>query len=413
MLLFMLTRVIKISPDHQSSQLKLTIVLGLFILFWSLFDSIVSYITPILIKEQGYSATVLGLIIGSSSLFGGIFDFVLSKVMKRVDFRRLFLFMLAFSFLHPLVLLQAHGIGLWFLAMAIWGIYYDFYGFGIFDYVGRHSSASLHVANFSIIQMFRSVAGILGPLIVGLLIVDNIGLNVFAYQWLFLLIGAVFLLILIILYNRKPLELKIKEPKTKPFWLEVKLWRRLSKTLLPVLVLTLFIFILEAFFWTLAPIFGESHHGGGLFIAAFILPSLFVGWYVGPVTKLFGKKRTAFISLLLGSIGLSFFALLQNHWWVMILIFVSACFFRFALPAIDGAYADYISETPRAETEIIGLGDLAFNIGYVIGPILAGVLADFFDIAKAFSIIGLVGILVAIILLKTTPKNIDINLSKL
>ena len=94
-------------------------------------------------------------------------------------------------------------------------------------------------------------------------------------------------------------------------------------------------------------------------------------------------------------------------------LFISACFFSLILPAIDGAYADYISETPRAETEIVGLEDLAFNIGYVVGPILAGLLADYFSIAKAFSMIGLIGIIVSLVLLKTTPKKININLKKI
>jgi MFS family permease len=409
----MLTRILRVAPRYQNGQLKLTMILGLFILFWALFDSVVTYITPILIEEQGYSETILGLIIGSSSLIGGLFDFVLSKFMKRVDFRRFFLLMLALSFLHPIVLAQAHGFGIWLLAMAIWGLYYDFYGFGLFDYVGRHSSINLHAINFGIIQTFRSLAGVIGPLIVGLLIVDGIGLKVFAYQWLFLLTSTIFLVTFIVLYNRRPLELKVRKIKTKPFYLEIKLWRRISKTLLPVLILTLFIFMQEAFFWTLAPIFGEGHHWGGLFLAAFTLPSLLLSWYVGAVTKKLGKKRTAFISLLLGSAILSSFALIQNHWWVMILIFVSACFFSFTLPAIDAAYADYISETPRVEKEIIALEDLAFNIAYIIGPIFAGILADIFDIAKAFSIIGIVGVLVAIILLKITPKSININLTKL
>lgn len=409
----MLNRAVKVVYKYQGQQYKLTIVLGLFILFWALFDSVVTYISPVLIMEQGYSETVMGLIIGTSSLVGGIFDFILSKIIKKADFRRLFLLMMALCFIYPLALSQANSLILWLLAMSIWGIYYDLYGFAIFDYVGRHTKAALHAANFGIVQIFRSLAGVLGPLIVGLIIVDGIGLKVFAWQWLFLFIASAFLVVFIFLYNRKPTEIKVRQEKVKPFFLEFRLWKSLGKKLFPVLLLTLFIYVLQAFFWTLAPIFSTSHHWGGLLIAAFTLPNLIFGWYVGPVTKIFGKKRTAFFSLLIGSTILAGFALMQNHWWVMFLIFIAACFFSFTLPAIEGAYADYISESPKVETEIVGLEDFAFNVGYVLGPILAGLLADIFDIARAFSIIGLVGIMVSLFLIKITPKEINIKLKDL
>lgn len=409
----MLNKIKGISRNKNSRQYRVTILLGLFVLFWTMFDSIVSYISPILIESQGYSATALGLIIGSSSFFGAIFDFFISKVLKRADFRRIFILMMILSLLHPWILSQARGVGLWLLAMASWGIYFDLYGFGTFDYVGRHSRASLHAANFGIIQIFKALANVLGPLFVGLIIVEKIDNKIFHWQWLFLFIASIFLVLLIIFYNRRPYEIKGNATPKKPLILEFKIWKRVSKTLLPVLLITTFVFILDSFFWTLAPIFGEKHHWGGLFLVSFTLPSLIFGWYMGPITKKFGKKRTAFLGLLLGSIILSLFSYFGNSWLSMILIFLAACFFSLIIPAVDGAYADYISETPRAETEIAGLADFAFNVGYVAGPIIAGLLADYFGIAQAFSFIGVVGILISLILLKITPKSITVSLKKI
>jgi MFS family permease len=83
-----------------------------------------------------------------------------------------------------------------------------------------------------------------------------------------------------------------------------------------------------------------------------------------------------------------------------------------ALPAINAAYADYISEAPQVEGEIEGLEDFAFNIGYVVGPISAGVLADILGMKGAFSILGAFGAALAFILLVVTPKNIVIRTNK-
>lgn len=80
-----------------------------------------------------------------------------------------------------------------------------------------------------------------------------------------------------------------------------------------------------------------------------------------------------------------------------------------SMPAINAAYADYISEATQVEGEIEGLEDFAFNIGYVLGPISAGVLADTLGMKGAFSILGLLGVILAVILLVVTPKTITIK----
>ena len=181
----------------------------------------------------------------------------------------------------------------------------------------------------------------------------------------------------------------------------------------PVLFLTFFLFFVEAFFWTLAPLYAETTNlkaFGSLFLTAYTLPALLVGWLVGSFTKRFGKKETAFVGVLIGSLVLSSFAYLPDSTVSIIAVFVASVFISMSLPAINSAYADYISESPQVEGEIEGLEDFAFNIGYVAGPISAGILADFFSIPVAFSILGLIGVVLASILLLVTPDNINIKM---
>jgi sugar phosphate permease len=78
------------------------------------------------------------------------------------------------------------------------------------------------------------------------------------------------------------------------------------------------------------------------------------------------------------------------------------------LPSLGGAYADYIVETPHYEKEIEALEDFFTNIGYVVGPIIAGILADKFGNINVFSIIGFGSMMIILFLLKVTPKSIRI-----
>jgi MFS family permease len=192
--------------------------------------------------------------------------------------------------------------------------------------------------------------------------------------------------------------------------MEVKIWSKIGKILLPVLFLTFFLNFFDAFFWTIGPLVAESlagvHRFAGLFMVAYTLPALLVGWFVGVFTRRFGKKHTAFMSLFVGSLLLSLLFFIKNPIIMMVEIFVSSLFMAMSWPAINGTYADYISETVQYEKEIEGLEDFYTNLGYIFGPIISGFVADRLGNINAFVLLGLAGILISITLLLFTPKKI-------
>ncbi len=109
---------------------------SMMMLFWALFDGLVSYVTPIIITEGGLSKTMMGIIIGSSSVAGAVFDFVMCKIFKNTFYRRVFFVMFAICFLHPLLLMQAKTFAIYLVAMALWGVYYDLRNFGTLTMLG-------------------------------------------------------------------------------------------------------------------------------------------------------------------------------------------------------------------------------------------------------------------------------------
>jgi MFS family permease len=135
---------------------------------------------------------------------------------------------------------------------------------------------------------------------------------------------------------------------------------------------------------------------------------LIVGWFVGSATAKFGKKRTAFLALLSGSLVLVMLGYLTDPLLLIAAVFFSSMLMSLAWPALRAAFADYIQETGKYEREIEGLEDLYTNIGYVIGPVVAGVLADLVGNSKTFSVLGVMGVLAAVYLFKITPKKINV-----
>ncbi len=384
--------------------------------FWTLFDGSVLYTSPLAMTQAGFSKTIMGLIIGSSSIFGGFFDLVMSKFIKHTHFRRVYLAMFILSFMYPLILWGAQTVWVFLIAMAIWGFYFDLMNFGTFDFVGRKSEPKQHSAYFGQISIFRGLGNLLAPLFVGVVLGASaiVDWKVTAMMGVFLCIGFTFYLLLIFFTNKEKREFMVtrvhKRIKVK---LEIRLWHQVGKKLFPLLLITLLWNMFDSFFWTLGPLVAESyeslHPFNGLFLTAHTLPMLIAGSLVGTVTNRFGKKKTAIISFFIGSITMCSFFLFNSPAPELVVVFIASFFAGLTLPALNGAFADYLSETPRVEKEVEAMSDFFTNLGYVIGPITAGLLADLVGESITFSILGIIGAIVAVIVYFVMPKKINLS----
>ncbi len=391
--------------------------LSFMILFWCIFDGIIEFITPIVITQAGYSTTTMGLIISSSSLAGLILDFILCKILSNTNFRRLYLILFIICAIYPFVLLTSKILALFLIAMALWGLYYDLFCFGRFDFVGRFVKKEEHAQSSGIISVFVSLGYLLAPLIAGFLVIDEvIDFKTFAILWIVLAVSFLFYLLTVALTKNIKHKEEKNNIKNRPLLKELFLLKHLGWIIFPALLLTFMINLVDATFWTLGPIISESipelGHLGGLFLTAYLLPSLFAGWFVGKLTLKLGKKKTAYISLLISSLLFASILLINNSYLLIAIVFIASFFISLASPAINGAYADYISEAPKVEKEIESLIDSATNLGFIIGPAFAGFLATGLGNLQTFSVMGMLGAVIAIILLIYSPKKIQVKVNK-
>jgi MFS family permease len=360
------------------------------------------------------SVGTMGVILGTSSIAGAVFDFLISKFFPSTNFRRVFLIMFAVALVYPLILWQATAMWMFLVAMALWGFYYDLHNFGNFDFVGRNVDPKEHSSSFGVISVFQSLGYMLAPILTGLVIGEVVNWEPFALAWIFLVIGLGFFLVLLRLTRTKQIKKTKEAPAQKINFLgELHLWQSVGKRIFPILILTMFLNIVDAFFWTIGPLYAESFTAFGDFegviLTAYTLPSLLIGWFVGSFTAKLGKKHAGFLSFAVGSGFLTLLAIIENPFLIVATIFVASAAISMAWPAINGIYADYISESPRVEKEIEGVEDFFTNMGYVIGPMLAGFLAEAFGNSNSFALIGAVGIIAGLLLLVFTPKKLSLK----
>lgn len=402
--------------QFKSLENKPIIIVAVMSFFWTIFDGMLSFAAPILMTRNGLTESVMGIVLGTSSVAGIFFDLILCHVLKNTNFRRMYLLMIIFSSLFPLLLWQSKTIFLFILAMSLWGLYYDFFSLGNFDFISRYVNKGNFSSSFGLLSVFVTLGYFFSPIIAGFLIGEEITAQFFLVSWACLGLSGIFLFLLFFIFNRKDEKPGLMEQMPKKsfgFLKELRLWKKIGNFILPILFLTFFLNVIDAFYWTVGPLLSEKLNMDGergVFMMTFLLPSLIAGWVVGKITKYFGKKRTAFISLICGSLFLIGFVFIKNSFFLIIINLIASFFIALSLPAINGAYADYISESPKLEKEIETLEDSFTNLGYVVGPVAAGFISQYFGYTTSFSLLGVCGLIVGFILFYFTPKKINLKI---
>ncbi len=399
-------------------QYKLLFTLCLMFLFWTLFDGMVSYVSPLAISQAHLSDTLVGIIIASSSVFGALFDLFLSKFLNNTHFRRVYILMFVLCGSVPLILWTAKSIPFFVLAMAIWGFYYDLMNFGTLDFVGRRAKESERATHFGRLSIFKELGYMLAPLVAGLVIGNSgiIDAKPIVLMYVFLVAALLFFVVVMsISLTEREEYIKDERIRSRNIFVEIYLWRRFGKILFPALILFTLLNIFDSFFWTLGPLIAQSYTQlkpfGGLFLTVYVLPSLLVGWFVGTITKKFGKRRTAYVAFFVSALILAIFSQIHNPYAILGDVFFSSIFLGLSFPSLDGAFSDYLAEVSRNEREIEAMGDFYTNIGYVVGPVAAGVLADKVGIAGAFSVLGIISAVCAALLFLLAPRKIHPQVS--
>lgn len=381
---------------------------SLMLFFWAIYDSIVSFITPLLITEHQMSRSMMGFILGSSSLFGALFDLLLCRLLPHTHFRRIYLLVFSLCFFYPVLLWKANTIFIFVCAMMVWGLYYDLMNIGNYDLVSRFTPKNEHSSSFGVLQIFKSLGYLIGPLAASIMIGTTVHAGILLYMWIFLSLSALFYLILTMVVHKKTPVLHDKKlHKNRSLIMELKTWRKISRGLLPVLLFITLLNIIDAFFWSIGPLFAESTETnipafGGMFMAVYMIPILFIGWFIDPLVAKWGKRKAAYAACGAGAGVLSLIAFVHNPLILLMVIFLASLCISVAWPAMQGLIVDYVTFAPEEEKEIEALADFFTNTGYIIGPVMAGILADLIGNSLTFAALG-AGAIVFVFLISQLP----------
>jgi hypothetical protein len=154
---------------QPSGKLKLPLIQVNFIFFvviiffYALGDSIMSFMAPNLIEGVVGNPLLMGVIFSFSSLVGLIADFLLSNSFKEKSVYTYSFIGIVIAIAFPLVFLLKTNVLTAFIAMGIWGIYYELILFAKSNYVHHHLNHNQHDYGWAFFNAFSSLAYLIGP----------------------------------------------------------------------------------------------------------------------------------------------------------------------------------------------------------------------------------------------------------
>src|SRR3989344_1466316 len=157
------------------------------------------------------------------------------------------------------------------------------------------------------------------------------------------------------------------------------------------------------FIWAMEPILikeaGESALWGGVILSAFVVPFALLDY---PVGRWIDRKQKRFLSIFFGlfACGAGVIAFSFAHSPVLMLSAAAGTSvgFAFFYVAANGIFDSF--STYHARGLMTGVWQSAEDIGFVIGPILGGLLADIWGLRAAFMFFGFIFLVLMLAVLK-------------
>ncbi|NMB70401.1 MFS transporter [candidate division WWE3 bacterium] len=393
------------------------IIYSVIYFFLAFGDSLISYISPIIIEEYVNNALILGLIMATSSIFGIFFDFFSTRFWPNAKYS-LFLRLTFITTigLPILFLVFPKSIPMFLVGMAAWGAYYEFRGFASYSFIQKHVNKDEHTSSWATINAFSAIAYLVGPLLAVFLIDKSENLV------LITALGTFLLALIIYFFSKTQIGGRGEKPNNeivsrRSTLAQIKIVFTLFKSVWHLFAYTFALYMIDAAFWSIGILYTEelknSDTMGGLFIVAYMVPSLFMVIIAPKIPKTLSKKRLSFIAGILAGTTLIFVAISNNVSVVLAIVLLMAIFLDFSFVLNMAVFEDYVARLGKFGNDMAGVSQAAISLAYIVGPVLWGWAAEALGYQKAFALSGVLLASVCAACLATVPRKVHMPQSQL
>lgn len=180
----------------------------------------------------------------------------------------------------------------------------------------------------------------------------------------------------------------------------------LNKRTLFILVLSFFDGVVVMFSFIFIPLFARSINLNfqqiAFLMAVMYMPFIF-SFVISELTEGMRRMNVIAAGLLIGGLALISMSLIVNQLWIAVLVTIKSVSLAILRPAYNGMLTHM---TPRRMMGgVTSLNNIALRLGYIVGPIFSGFIADRYSIQVAFFAIAIFAFILAIISLIFRRNN--------
>ncbi|MFH2106629.1 MAG: MFS transporter [Candidatus Micrarchaeota archaeon] len=375
-------------------------------LLWLIADNALEFVFPTKLESIGKSYFEIGILLALASVGGMLIDFPMGALSDRMSRKKLMIrgfivliigSIFIFSFEDNLLL--GFSFFFWGLGFQIWRVPRDAY------YASLSMDNTVKVAqSYGIDIEMKYIGQTVGPLIAGFLLLWFGFHSIVGFYSVILLFCALVLMKYMKETNNRPAFESVKSLKPGIIFKRIKDFKtRFGLFGFSMLYFALLFTAWEQILLTFQPLFyGEDvlnvpSNMGGLLMACFSLPGIFISYHAGKFADKFGKKNILLLGLIIMGVALISFSSVTDLALVFVFALLVSVGWVISSPALCGLIANL--SYGHKKGEIAGIWDFFMDVGFVSGPILGGIIAQFAGIRSVFFILGIVFFISALLLI--------------
>jgi len=371
---------------------KLLIILAVTLLWW-IADFALEFSFPTYLEGSGKSYLEIGALLSIAAGAGILIDLPIGSLSDKTSKRRLMVVGLTLAAISSAMIFYSKGnialaasFFVWGLAFQTWRVPRDAFFASQTDHFSRGQEYGL---DMEVKYLGQSV----GPLIGGF-ILAYVGFHgIVGFYGMLLLLGILILAVCLKEADHSTLSAAIGSCKTASFVpSSLKELRAMGTFGLTLLFFALMFTAWEQILLTFQPLFygpdvlDMPPQLGGLLMASFSLPGIFLSYPSGKLADRFGKKRVLTLGLLVMGVALILFSSSQTVTDAFAFALLTSVGWVLSLPALNGLIIDLA--TDHTKGCVAGLWGLFMDLGFVCGPLVGGLVAQYSGVKSTFFLIG-------------------------
>jgi MFS family permease len=382
---------------------KTLLIILVVTLLWWIPDFALEFAFPTYLEDAGKSYLEIGALISLAAVAGFLIDLPLGTLSDKLSRKKLMIAGLTLSILSAaFIFYYKNNLGL-LASFLIWGVAFQIWRVPRDAIFASHTDNIERGEEYGLDIEVRYIGQTIGALLAGV-ILTYAGISGIVNFYAILLISCILILFLTLKETKhshlKPAIDSITNPST--IISPIKELKQMGNAELILLTYAMLFMVWGQILLVYQPLlYGPDvlnipPEYGGLLMACFSLPGIFLSYPAGKLADKHGRKLILTIGLTIMGASLTMFSITQPLIHLYIFALLTSVGWAISLPALNSLIID--QSYGHKKGIIAGLLNFFMDLGMILGPILGGILAQIYGIKSAFLAMGLIFLLSGILL---------------